>query len=508
MELNLLAKKLVDAGYRMAFGITGSGPSYKLIKALTELGVKYTTVSNEAAAAVAAGSYSYLYNQKALCISIKGPGFINLLSGITACKFENFDVLCIAEEYDLEASAMQQHKRINQQQLIKELTLVQLSLTDCESISQHIENDPLLPGPKYLSLSRQDKQTHIQKTRGSILGEAELREKLEIIKKSKYPLLIIGSIIKRLNLVDVVNNLMLPILTTVQAKGTVDEHRENSAGVYTGAGNEIVPENTLITNADCIITIGLWNEEILGVTKKVDFLNFDLTSTTLTADNTCLIDLKQCKEIINQLAKKQNWASEIIHNYKLKLKKHITESLWNTGLLFDCINNVKGDFSLVVDTGFFCTSGEHIFLSNSNRPFIGSSNGRNMGLSVPMTLGISITKFPTICCFGDGGIRYHIGDIRTIVELKLPVCFILITDGNYGSVAAYVEDKNLNPVITRPLGTDWHNIMKAMAISSTSVNTLKDFEIALNSWNKKDPFFIQANFEPGAYRTFTNKIRK
>jgi thiamine pyrophosphate-dependent acetolactate synthase large subunit-like protein len=60
---------------------------------------------------------------------------------------------------------------------------------------------------------------------------------------------------------------------------------------------------------------------------------------------------------------------------------------------------------------------------------MGSSNGRNMGLSVPMALGIAIKNEPVVCCFGDGGIRYHIGDIRTIIELNLPVCFVLFSDG-------------------------------------------------------------------------------
>lgn len=508
MDLNEFAQKLVKAGYNMAFGITGSGSSYKLIKALTELGVKFTTVSTESAAAIAAGTYSYLYNKKALCIAIKGPGFINLLAGITACKLERFDVLCIAEEYDESAPLMQMHKRINQQNLVKDVTIAQLSLTDDKLAEVELENHPYNPGPKYFSLSKQLPQLSSSNKSLALSDELEYAEKLKRIQTAKKPLLIIGSLINRLQLNSIIGGFSLPILTSVQAKGTIDEYKANSAGVYTGVGNELVPEDELINSSDCVITLGLKNEEILGSASKSSFVNFDISNKLQPDSNTCYINIDQLDNILNTLSKTENWAINIIEKYKNLLNHHIEKSNWNTGKLFSKINTIKGNFTLVLDTGFFCTIGEHVFLSNTIRTFMGSSNGRNMGLSVPMALGSAINNQKTICCFGDGGIRYHMGDIRTIIELKLPVCFILISDGNYGSVAAYVGDDNWNPAITKPCGINWSEIIGAMKIQATVVDDPLAFEETINNWNQTDPIFIQANFEPNAYKGFTKKIRK
>ena len=98
MNIEQLAEKIRFAGYEVIFGIVGSGPSYKLIKALVDQGLTYFPVSSESAAAIAAGSFSFYNRGKAIAISIKGPGFINLLSGVAACFLENFDMLAISEE--------------------------------------------------------------------------------------------------------------------------------------------------------------------------------------------------------------------------------------------------------------------------------------------------------------------------------------------------------------------------------------------------------------------------
>ncbi len=87
-DITRLADCLTNAGVRYAFGVSGSGPTYQLIAALKQRGVRYVPVSHEAVGPVAAGAYGFLTGSPAVALSIKGPGFANMLGGMSAAYFE------------------------------------------------------------------------------------------------------------------------------------------------------------------------------------------------------------------------------------------------------------------------------------------------------------------------------------------------------------------------------------------------------------------------------------
>lgn len=506
-DIEKLALKLKEHQYEIVFGITGSGPSYLLIKALTDFGIKYVTVSNEAVAAVAAGTYTYHFKKKALCISIKGPGFANILSGIIACYFERFNMLSISEDYASNSSHETMHKRLDQVEIISPIVSKISSLSHLNFIDTFLIDDEINPSPKHFELAKVtiDKpqiDLKILKVEEYILKDIKSK-----ITNSKRPLLICGSLMYRLGLQTKINELKLPIFSTVQAKGIIDETSENSLGIYTGVGKELVLESEIISQSDCIITIGLKNQEILGVENKKDFINIDI-STCKEFEYTHYCSLDQIKEILESLKNQSNWALEVIKKYRIILDKYVKSYSWMPGNAFESINKLNSKMTLVLDTGYFCTVGEHVYLANHSKRFMGSSNARNMGLSVPMALGIAIKNEVVICCFGDGGIRYHLGDIRTIIERKLPVCFILFSDGIYGSVASYVEAEILNEDLIKPDGIDWIQFFLAFNVPAKLVDNQSDFETFLINWDMNSSLFIHAKFKKETYRDITKKLRK
>ncbi|MBL1828579.1 hypothetical protein ELE35_29995, partial [Klebsiella pneumoniae] len=92
--------------------------------------------------------------------------------------------------------------------------------------------------------------------------------------------------------------------------------------------------------------------------------------------------------------------------------------------------------SLILDTGLFCTIGETIWKASKPSDFCGSSNGRYMGCAIPTAIGVAISNQGkrVICVMGDGGIRPYFPEILLAVEENLPILFLLISDGYYGSV--------------------------------------------------------------------------
>jgi acetolactate synthase-1/2/3 large subunit len=506
-DIEKLALKIKEHGYEIVFGITGSGPSYTLIKALTDIGLQYVTVSNESVAAIASGTYSYHFGKKALCISIKGPGFANTLTGIIACYFERFNMLSISEDYASNSSQEAMHKRLKQVEIVSPIVNRISSLSHLNSIDNFLIDDEINPSPKHFELANvtiEKPQINLEVLK---IDDTILKDITNKIINSKRPILICGSLLYRLGWQSKIKELSLPIFSTVQAKGIVDETSDNSLGIYTGVGEELVPENELIKQADCVITIGLKNQEILGINAKKDFINLDI-STLNEFENTHYCSFNQIEEVLEVLKSQSNWAIELIQKYRLILEEYVKSYSWMPGNAFQSINKLNGKMTMVLDTGFFCTVGEHVYLANQNKRFMGSSNGRNMGLSVPMSLGIAIKNEIVVCCFGDGGIRYHLGDIRTIIEKNLPVCFVLFSDGIYGSVASYVGPDILNEELTKPAGINWMSFFQALNVSSKVVENASDFESFLIKWDMKSPLFIEAKFDKELYREMTKKLRK
>ena len=501
-----LAQIIYDKGYSMAFGITGSGPSYQLIKAIGDLGISYITVSNESAAAVAAGTYAYRFNKKALAISIKGPGFVNLLSGVAACFLEGFNVLVISEEYGEASNIKARHKRLDQQIMLSEVAIKKSSLVS-KNLNRFMEDCPYRYGPKYFSLSDKIFPECHDFPLPNEMNHSHFFELIERIRIAEKPLLILGSLCYRMEWLSHLEDIKVPILTTVQAKGAIDERSSNAFGVYTGVGMSQVPENELIHSSDLVVTLGLRNDEILGIQDKHAFLNLDLFVPPYD-EETQVCSIEQLLSVVEELKLKLNWAQGLKDKYELKLREIVESPTWLPAKIFSEINNVEIPSTIVLDTGFFCTIGEHIFLAGPKKRFIGSSNGRNMGLSVPMALGIAISHEPTFCCFGDGGIRYHLGDVRTIAEKKLPVFFILFSDGQYGSVSAYIGTAVWEPHLTKPEGTSWSKIFEAMGIQCKVAKSMDELGSVILDWDGKTPYFLEAVFNKDQYSTMTTNIRK
>ena len=130
-SLDKLCDVIVENDFKIIFGISGSGISYKLISKLLSKGLRYYNVSNESAAAIACGTYNFFNiknSNRALCISIKGPGFTNLLSGMSACFYEKYDCYSISEDFNDDVAKLKFHKKIDQLSLVSPISIDTCSL--------------------------------------------------------------------------------------------------------------------------------------------------------------------------------------------------------------------------------------------------------------------------------------------------------------------------------------------------------------------------------------------
>lgn len=519
IHIEKTAKVIAGRGITHAFGVAGGGASLELITELEKSGVEYIPVAHEAAATMMAGAASLNGKTKAVAITIKGPGFANAIPGILSNFYENRPALTISEAFGPTALAFRMHKRMDHESAISKIVKgFAAADTDGKNLIQLLDiAEKEIPGPVHLDLYAEPGpekkfETEIQKFSGSQLFE----EVMSLIKNSSKPAIILGSLVlRKLPGIDW-SSLMVPIVTTTAAKGAVDEASPFFAGIITGEVKELSPEEAILKNADLILSFGLRNTEVvLAKLFPAPLINIDAVDSGLSDGfqpkiNFITNNLDHIASEILELVKKKKWGKDLVRDWKMKLTGELFKKTWMPASVFKSIQKIAPESVLVMDTGLFCTIGETVWEARSPGKFLGSSAGRFMGTAIPTAIGLSASSphERVICAMGDGGVRPYFAELKIAVDRNLPILFILMSDGGYGSVAFSGKPKGLSANAFEIKNSTWWRVAGALGLKSQEVANIEELEKAVSSWKASGkPMFLEAHFDPDDYLNMTAKLR-
>lgn len=512
--MEILAEAMARGGVRHAFGVTGSGSSLLLIRLLQDRGVAYHPVAHEAAAAMMAGACCRDGNVRAAAISIKGPGFANFFPGVMSNAFENRPAMTVSEAYGDTVPSWRKHKRLDHRAVGAPVLKGYLRFdgTSSSVVGLLKEAEQEIPGPVHVDLCAEPARTgedpHEEKA--SADSGASIREIIGLVRKARRPAVVLGSMVSRL-LSERKWDIGVPVVTTAAAKGCLDERSEYAGGVVTGEVKELSPEQAILSKADLVVAFGLRNTEVvvprrfdapLVVIDVSDAGNgihdgFEPMSVLLTPN------LREDTEAIVAEISRKAWGEDVLRARRKRLEAELFGGGFTPAVVFRCLQeSLDARATLVLDTGLFCTVGETIWKAEAPRAFCGSSNGRFMGTSIPTAIGVASGGLasPVVCVAGDGGIRPYLPEIRIAVEEKLPILFVLMSDGAYGTVAQSAGGGNVDRgpfTIGRP---SWRRAVEGMECRAMEVRGIEDLGMAVAGWDAAlGPLFVEMFFDPDAY---------
>lgn len=512
---DILAKR----GITHAFGVAGGGASLELITALEGKGVEYIPVAHEAAAVMMAGAVSRSGKTKAVAITIKGPGFANAIPGILSNFYENRPAITISEAFGHAAPKFRMHKRMDHEsavyKIVKGFASADAEGKNLNRLLDIAEEE--IPGSAHLDLCAEPSAEKIfQKNARKIAANLLSDEIFSLIKNSSKPAIVLGSLaVRKLCSIDWAS-IGVPIVSTAAAKGIIDETSLFSAGIITGEIKELSPEEAILKNADLIISFGLRNTEVVlakpfsAVLINIDIVDNDLSAGFQPKINFIAEDLNAMAAEVVILLKRKQWGGDIIKEWRERLFVELFKNEFMPASVFRSIQKIVPDTSLVLDTGLFCTIGETVWEARSPENFLGSSVGRFMGTAIPTAIGFSISapNKQVICAVGDGGVRHYFPELKIAAERNLPILFLLISDGGYGSVAVVGKQKGFSENAFQIKNSEWWRAAEALGISSQRVENIAEFEKSVLLWGKnKKPYFIEAHFDPNDYLNMTSKLR-
>ncbi len=506
-----LADTLHESGIRAAFGVTGSGPSLSLIEALEKRGIRYYPTHTESAAAIMAGAMSRHGRTKALSISIKGPGLVSMLPGIALNAWEHRPALSMSEAYAPEVSQSQRHKRADHEALLSPVVKAyNYGDTNPESVRQLLDvASAEAPGPVHIdfwkdSVDHTPATTDVRHTYASSLNAIRTA-----IEKSERPVVILGSVVSRRCPSIDWTALSVPVLSTASAKGALDEYSPYAGGVITGEVKELSPESTILAHADLVIAFGLRSTEMVR-TNPFSVATYILDSVETSHDGFNAIvslssDLKADIDEVVSVLKTKSWGAEEIAGAREHIDTELFSNEWLPASVFRILNEALNAV-LVSDTGSFCTIAETVWKARTPAHFLGSSNARFMGTAIPSAIGTAIDdpSVPVVCVFGDGGVGPHFSEIRTAVEHSLPVAFVFLTDGRYGSVAPHTESPAAHAYTFKH---SWHAAAQILGCDARTIGSKEEFRTALQTWNRTSPVFFELEFDPVAYHDMATRLR-
>lgn len=515
--LESLASGLAVAGVRHCFGITGSGPTWRLLSSLEARGVRYHRAAHEGAAAMMAGGVIQASGLPSASLSIKGPGVANLASGVAYNHFEAIPSLSLSEAYGAGTAPGRMHKRMDHARLLGGITRAVWGLPRAAAGVGDLLSTARqeVPGPVHVELADIAVNPGVGPgIEPPVVPEARWTFLAERLRRARRPAVVVGSLARRRAWGSRLASLRIPVFTTAAGRGVLDEHLPQAAGIFTGDGKQLAPETWLLEQADLVIGLGLRNLEVTSARPfPCSSVLVDEASGPYAegfASETWVPGAPPAafESALDVLAEAE-WGLEALQSGLRALRDELSGAGWLPARCFAVLDALTAPHALVLDTGSFCTVAEHIWRCGPGRALAGSNNGRFMGGAIPVAAGFAIGApgVPVFCAVGDGGLRMYSGELALAVERKLPLCVVYCCDGRYGSIVAGAGGTGLFPGAVTIAEPSWCRVAEAMGFEASRVTSEDEFESALRAWDRLGPTFIEAVFEPEPYALMTQRLR-
>ncbi|MBS13551.1 MAG: hypothetical protein CME19_18375 [Gemmatimonadetes bacterium] len=524
--------RLKESGVDRIFGIPGSNASIELIREASQSGVQFVPTGHESAAAIAAGTYGAMTDSVGACLSIMGPGALNVNSGLLHCAYERTPVLALTERYGDEVLGHVQLQKIDHGELFRPVTKSTGTLTasNCgDLIKESLETARAeRPGPVHLDFPH-DVCLLETEQRPGVAAQTDGRPNPEMVEKAKgllaaakRPVLVVGSLALRENLgshlSDLSERFSLPILVSVKGKSVIDETSSWYAGPYLGVGKAELIENRILEQADLVIAIGIDGCEIvMPAGREVDAIAIDKVETDVANIYTRITPLIGSPgESIAELATAGSasvWRPEEVAQITRDWLDHVRS--------FDTDDSVQAviratrelmddEDVFVCDIGLYSKLVEQLWVSRRPETFHISLAARNMGSALPMAIGASLARPDrnTVCFIGDGGLLMHMPELNVVAQEGLPLTIVLFVDGGWGTIRVFQRKKYYEIEGTNFHQPNWGGLSEHIGFESKHADTEGAYRQHLDwALERRRPSLITVSYDAVEYDKILGMVR-
>ena len=510
-------------GVEVIFGLCGD-TSLPLYDALARQGsIRHVLTRDERHAAYMADGYARVTGRVGVCEGPSGGGATYLLPGLVEANESSIPVLAINTDIAVSSRNKFTLTELDQRSLMKPLTKWNAVLDRTADIPRMFRAafesmTSARPGAAHLALpfdvqngTVDDADVWADPSLGSFPSRrtgpdpfmVELAAKL--LGSAKQPVFICGGgvVISRAEseLLELAEKLCAPVATSISGKGSIDERCAHSAGVV-GSNGGTPQTRAMVDAADVIVFVGCragsvtterWRHPAPG-RAKIIHIDVDpaVPGTNYRVDVPLIGDAKLAlSALIEAVSPRQGDLSFVDGKKREKFAAFDELAAMNDTpikperVVAELGKVLDKDAILVADPGTPCPylSAYYVVRGAGRRYFSNRAHGA-LGYALAASIGAHYGRpsVKAVAVMGDGSFGMCAGELETVVRLKLPISFVVISNATYGWIKAGQKAGYAERYFAVDFGlTDHAKVAEAFGVRSWRVSDPRELTAVLRT---------------------------
>ncbi len=445
-------------GVELVFGIPGTH-TLPIHRHLAACGIRHVTPRHEQGGGYAADGYARVSGRPGVVLATSGPGVINAATAAATAYADSVPVLILSPAMPTDVQGRDTgylHEGKDQGAAMDALvawsrragTPAEAGAAIDEAFAHFASGRPR---PVHVEVPVDVLDASGEVTIGTptapVASTPGVDHAAALLAEAERPALVLGGGARGAG--DAALRLGIPVMTTVNGKGIVDERHALSLG----ASIRLRAAQDWLADRDVIVAVGtelgesdLWGP-VPGLRGRLIRIDVDAAQLhkNVPADVAVLGDARAVLERLPSRTTDEDLEpvraairSEALADGApwLELVRALDETLGQDGIL-------AGDSTMAAYYGAV-----HFLPIGPARRFIYPTGYATLGYAVPAAIGAKLAapERPVIALIGDGGLLFTVSELATAAELGLPLPVVVPNNHGYGEIRDQMREAGIEPV--------------------------------------------------------------
>jgi acetolactate synthase-1/2/3 large subunit len=537
-----LVEVLQAGGVGAVFGVPG-GQTLPLYAAARRRGLRHVLMRDERAAACAADAYARVSGRVGVCDATVGPGATNLVSGLAEALASSVPVLAIIADVPTQWNHLRR-RGVASQALDQAALLAPVSKWIAR-VERAAAFDAMLdqalrvassgrPGPVVLEIPDdvfQEDPGEPHRAFGpdafacprlrSAPAPAQVEAAASAIARARRPLILAGGGVLTSGAADEVTRLAeatgIPVATTLNGKGSIDERHRLAAGVVGVFGQ--VRASRALARADLVLVLGSKLDQLSTFAWRVPgpdqaLIHVDVDPEEIGRTGNVALGIPAdaretaallCSALADRaLAAEPGWLDAIAADGQPGTAPGDSAIAPErvVGLLSEALD--PGDV-LLCDASLASGWGaQHHRVKRAGRGFLAPRGLAGIGWACGAAVGARLALDPArrlACLAGDGGWAYALSEVETAVRLSQRIAYVVLNNASLAWIRHTEQHRGMEP--TSDFGdVDFAAVARAMGAEGERVASAAALPAALGrALESPGPYVVDVLTSPDASPT-------
>ena len=438
---------------------------------MENLGIRRIMTHGEKAAAYMADGYARASRKVGICMA-QSVGAANLAAGLQDPFLANSPVMAITGRRPQPDQYRHSYQEIDHTEPFNAVTKYNVLVNGADQLPQFLrqgfrEATSGIPGPVHLDF---------EGTTGTVIGEGEadlevlvdepftmvppfrpepstelVRQAAQVISQARRPVIVAGGGVvasgAQQELVQFAEMLNIPVVTSLNAKGSIPENHPLAIGVV-GAYSRWCA-NRVVAEADLAIYLGSgtgsqvtneWQVPAPG-TPTVE-INIDASElgrsypAQASLQGDVQASLRKLMDVMEPLGPRSEWvgrAQELLGDWQQEVSAHVNSDgapMRPERLCKEVSDFLPSDSILVSDTGHAgIWTGTMLDLNHPSQSYMRCAGSLGWGFPAALGAKCAAPERPVVCFTGDGGFWYHLTELET--ALRYGINTVTVVNNNH-----------------------------------------------------------------------------